>query len=232
MLGAIYAGALACFTDFLGTVFKSSHLRRFFGTVSSAHFTDEGLMNAHPIKNFATWLKTILIIFAIGLGSVPLVAEAAKPPYPVISIHGLNSSSAAWSNYRDFLTNFYNFNDWVAWTFGGSPTALSTTVNPGDFYTVNLSSAKGFPAQNELDFYDQGGELAKIIEKVKTANNATKVMLVGHSMGGLAARAYLQSFAIQSGIGRIDYRGASAAGSQYAYNLPLHLSMAQPPRQP
>ena len=35
-------------------------------------------MNAHPTKFFAAWLKTILIVFAIGLGSVPLVAEEAE----------------------------------------------------------------------------------------------------------------------------------------------------------
>ena len=45
MFGAICAGALACFTNSLGTVFTSSHLCRFFGAVPSAYFTGEGLVN-------------------------------------------------------------------------------------------------------------------------------------------------------------------------------------------
>ena len=48
-------------------------------------------MNGRTMKFFATWLKTILIVFAIGLGSVPLISEAAPiypATYPVIFIHG------------------------------------------------------------------------------------------------------------------------------------------------
>jgi hypothetical protein len=86
-------------------------------------------MNGHPLKFFAAWLKTTLMVFAIGLGSVPLVAEAATPAYPVIFIHGINGhADSTWKSFRDSLMNFENFNDGIAWKFGGSP----KVINPQD----------------------------------------------------------------------------------------------------
>ena len=41
--------------------------------------------------------------------------------------------------------------------------------------------------------FQQGKELKRIIDRVKKTNRVQKVILVGHSMGGLAAREYLQS---------------------------------------
>ncbi len=122
--------------------------------------------------------------------------------YPVIFIHGLASSTDTWMTYRDYLiSNSQRI-------FGGIPTYDQTTktvnficppnVNPpiqctgnqGDFYTINFSDNQGLP------FDVQGGELAVIIQAVLNANpGATKVLLIGHSTGGLAARAYLQGLA-------------------------------------
>jgi uncharacterized repeat protein (TIGR02543 family) len=208
-------------------------------------------MNGHPLKFFAAWLKTTLMVFAIGLWSVPLVAEAATPAYPVIFIHGINGhADSTWKSFRDSLMNFENFNDGIAWKFGGSPKVInpqdplsavktnttpysflysltspctrfvdstidyctnvfmgglySNEILPGDFYTLEFSSNNG------LTFEQQGWELAKIIKKVKAINGATKVILVGHSMGGLAARAYLQGFAI-SQTGNVIGYGADVA---------------------
>ncbi|SDX18971.1 hypothetical protein [Nitrosomonas communis] len=60
----------------------------------------------------------------------------------------------------------------------------------GDFYTLNFSDNQGL----SLDV--QGGELATIIKTVLENNlQATKVLLIGHSTGGLAAREYLQGLA-------------------------------------
>jgi triacylglycerol lipase len=125
-------------------------------------------------------------------------------PYPVIFIHGLESSADTWTGYRDYLINNGH------WTFGGIPTynqntktvdiscplepsqTVSCTANSGDFYTLNFPDNQFFP------FDIQGGGLAAIITAVLDANpGKTKVILVGHSMGGLAAREYLQ------GLGRV-----------------------------
>ena len=122
--------------------------------------------------------------------------------YPVIFIHGIGSTADTWLSYRDYLINN------AGWTFGGIPTydqinktvniscpldlsqTASCTANSGDFYTLNFPDSQFFP----LDI--QGGGLAAIIKAVLDANpGKTKVLLVSHSMGSLAAREYLQGLA-------------------------------------
>ena len=64
------------------------------------------------------------------------------------------------------------------------------TGSVGNFYTLNFSDNQAL----SLDV--QGGELSEIIKVVLDKNpGATKVLLIGHSSGGLAAREYLQGLA-------------------------------------
>ncbi|MBC8395449.1 MAG: alpha/beta fold hydrolase, partial [Candidatus Marinimicrobia bacterium] len=56
-----------------------------------------------------------------------------------------------------------------------------------DIYVVSNQS-------NQSSIMKQGYGLLQAINAVKVANNAEKVILVGHSMGGLAARMYVQYF--------------------------------------
>ncbi|MGZ5027867.1 MAG: esterase/lipase family protein [Methylobacter sp.] len=121
-------------------------------------------------------------------------------PYPVIFVHGLASSADTWATYRNYLIGS------GLWTFGGIPaynpatktinigcpadTTIPCTGGAGDFYTLNFSN------NQNLTLSAQGSELAGVIKTVLAANPAsTKVILVSHSMGGLAARAYLQGLA-------------------------------------
>ncbi len=135
-------------------------------------------------------------------------------PYPVIFIHGLASSAETWVAYRDYLINN------AKWTFGGIPSynhdtktvniscpsdpsqLIRCTGGAGDFYTLNFSDNQGL----SLDV--QGGELAAIIKAVLDKNpKATKVLLIGHSTGGLAAREYLQGLArVLNPVTPIPYR--------------------------
>ncbi len=136
-------------------------------------------------------------------------------PYPVIFIHGLASSAETWVAYRDYLINN------AKWTFGGIPSynhdtkmvdiscpsnsnpVIKCTGSAGNFYTLNFSDNQGL----SLDI--QGGELAIIIKAVLDKNpGATKVLLIGHSLGGIAARAYLQGLAqVLDPATPIPYRG-------------------------
>jgi triacylglycerol lipase len=140
------------------------------------------------VGDLSTWLATS------GCGT---------RPYPVIFIHGIASSADTWTTYRNYLIN----NSF--WTFGGIPaydpssktvdiscptdSSVECTGGAGDFYTLNFSDNQG------LSFDVQGGELAAAIKAVLDANpGKTKVLLVSHSMGGLAAREYLQGLARES----------------------------------
>jgi triacylglycerol lipase len=127
-------------------------------------------------------------VFAGLLGAPPSVDALSKPPFPVIFVHGVASGSGTWTSPRTLLNQ-------QGWAFGGSPHLDPATlrvigVSGGDFYTMDFSD------NQHLHFSQQGWELAAIIQAVIQANPGTlKVIVVGHSMGGLAARTYLQGLA-------------------------------------
>lgn len=145
-----------------------------------------------------------------------LVFES-KLPYPIIFIHGLNSSSTTWDASTAYLDSQYSF------TFGGRfdfclnadgnngtanlniyPTAgadiaaFETTMINGDYYTINFNvntdgSIGSSALSNQSAIYKQGIAVKKAIERVMQLTGKNKVILVGHSMGGLASRQYLQN---------------------------------------
>lgn len=136
------------------------------------------------------------------ISSLMKEAGCGVKPYPVIFIHGLASSSDTWVAYRDYLIAN------GGWIYGGIPAydpatktvnlncpsnsaqVVPCTGNNGNFYTINFSS------NQQLSLYLLGGEIATAIQAVLKANpGSTKVLLIGHSSGGLAARAYLQGIA-------------------------------------
>jgi len=148
----------------------------------------------------------------VALGTDPLdpdsFPEIAKATVPVIFIHGLASNADnGWGSLRGFLTA-------NGWSFGGTPTFNPGTLGvdgidgPGDFYTMNFSDANlpDFPSQN-LALEAQGLEVSAVIQAVLAANpSKNRVILVCHSMGGLAARNYLQGLA-KVGTSSVPYRG-------------------------
>ena len=145
-----------------------------------------------------------------------LVFES-KNPYPIIFIHGLNSSSSTWDATTAYFDTQYGY------TFGGRfdfclnadgnngtanlnvfPTAgadiaaFETTMINGDYYTlnfnVNTDGSIGTAAlSNQSAIYKQGIAVKKAVERVMQLTGKNKVILVGHSMGGLASRQYIQN---------------------------------------
>ena len=143
-------------------------------------------------------------------------------PYPIIFIHGLNSDSNTWNEMKDFMsTNLglsyggrldYCLND------NGSNTNNNKLIYPianadihrynnvtltnADFYLINFDvSWLGVPftnssndvLSNEAAIVKQGIALKLAIEEVLQITGRDKVVLFGHSMGGLVAREYLQN---------------------------------------
>ncbi|SEP55478.1 Por secretion system C-terminal sorting domain-containing protein [Flavobacterium urocaniciphilum] len=141
----------------------------------------------------------------------------SKLPYPIIFIHGLNSSSSTWDASTAYFDSQYGM------TFGGRfdfclnadgnhgtanlniyPTAgadiaaFETTMIPGDYYTVNFNvnvdgSLGNGALSNQSAIYKQGIAVKKAVERVMQLTGKNKVILVGHSMGGLASRQYIQN---------------------------------------
>lgn len=139
----------------------------------------------------------------------------ARSPVPVIFIHGLAGSADTWKSFGDFLQQ-------NGWSFGGCPISLApgsagnfcpptASLSPGDFYRVQFSD------NQNLTFDQQGGELKDIVNAVLALNpGKSRVFLVGHSMGGLAARDYLQIHSSGENVLRLVTIGTPHLGSEIA----------------
>lgn len=146
-------------------------------------------------------------------------ASAQRYNYPIIFVHGLNGNSKTWDEFTfDARRNYgwinggrldYCLNpDNNQSTSDGSIRSFvnQNALRAGDFYTVNFDiNAAGTPfvsddnipfnnfESNQSAIVKQGLAIRDAVEKVLTFSGADKVILVGHSMGGLASREYLQN---------------------------------------
>ncbi|HQP70423.1 MAG TPA: hypothetical protein PLK90_08505 [Clostridiales bacterium] len=178
-------------------------------------------------------MKKILLILIIVLTTL---IYGAKPPYPIIFVHGLvgsdesfqetmnylNSGNYDWGNINsyDVILNFDNANDtsvlendvkWSDTVYGDKtiilgPRRFNYSLYDWDpdsyIFAINfkeerIKAADGwwndqFDHSNESAIFKQGYALSKMITEVIDFTNSEKVILVGHSMGGLAIREYLQ----------------------------------------
>ncbi len=145
-----------------------------------------------------------LVLVFLWAGSV----HAAEPP--VILIHGLWGSADSWQKMADTLVaagwqegdiirfpsnsisgtvaSVYRSNANLAGAAAWRPNTTNKPV-PGKriFYRVEFENNDG------QTFEMQGKQVAEAVRLVRQWTGADKVVLAGHSMGGLAARAYLQS---------------------------------------
>jgi PKD repeat protein/pimeloyl-ACP methyl ester carboxylesterase len=154
----------------------------------------------------------------ITLAVTDFVVPAQRYNYPIIFIHGLKGDSETWDEFRDQAR--INFGwvyggrlDYCLNPDSDQSTAdteiLSfvdqATFRQGDYYTVNFDvNALGetFVSGGPLAFSDvrsnqsavvkQGWAIQDAVSRVLEFSGAEKVILVGHSMGGLAGREYLQ----------------------------------------
>jgi pimeloyl-ACP methyl ester carboxylesterase len=141
-----------------------------------------------------------------------ILAQNAKTPYPIILVHGLNSNADTWEETVDafggsakILDVCLNNDD------GNHSTSLidndvaivgwrdndTLTPSPNRLYTINfdneqMTGHESHNFSNQSAIYKQGLAIKYIISLVRGLENSEKVILVGHSMGGLAIREYLQ----------------------------------------
>lgn len=143
-----------------------------------------------------------------------------KSVYPIIFIHGLGGNDTTWYEGTKYLEDKYGYINGGIFDYCLNPDGdvhtsdyedfytdftFTTFVKNGDFYFVNFDVNKDgdlYPKEslfvpetrsNQSAIVKQGRALGAIIDKVIELTNKEKVILVGHSMGGLAAREYLQN---------------------------------------
>ena len=141
----------------------------------------------------------------------------SKLPYPIIFIHGLNSSSETWNDATDYYDTQYSFvfggrfdfclnadnnnattNKNFFPTPGADIAAFESMVQNGDYYYVNFNvnpngSVGTTVLSNQSAVAKQGAAVKVAVQRVMQITGKDKVILVGHSMGGLASREYIQN---------------------------------------
>lgn len=188
-------------------VYVNGALANVAGPIKDPGFGVTGLQNGQPYQ---------LQVTAVSNGSESarstIVAEPnafVAPPHPlhpILFLHGINADATAWETTADFLTNT------LGWTCGGtlaysptddptaaaphpaypSPTPCDHTFNlSGDYFTTdfgdNLANYKDDPDSRGI--FRQGDEVGGFIQ---TLQKRGPLSVVAWSMGGLAARSYMQ----------------------------------------
>ena len=123
----------------------------------------------------------------------------------ILFIHGLAGNHTAWKELMNNLPNksfiyvgnieicenlIADFIPEKQWIRGYSTDYLCFTMDMSD--------------NQNLMFHEQAREVASAIDKIKNLTGKQKVILIGHSMGGLSARAYINDFGIDNVAGYVS----------------------------
>lgn len=155
--------------------------------------------------------------FAGGLFALLLSATAAAgAELPVLFVHGFCSSAETWNDTLPQLSTRRFGTD--------APRVYESALGKAAIKTPFVTGTKTF----RLDFSDlangfdplavanvpttrKAGELKVVIDAIKYVTGAPKVIVVAHSLGGLATRAYIQGIGINRKGATIGYGGDVAA---------------------
>lgn len=147
------------------------------------------------------------------------VLNSQKFTYPILFVHGWTGDSRTWDEFTSEATSSYGWSyggrlDYCLNPDGNQSTSDGyyrsfvnvSSLRIGDYYTVNFDISAngvlfvgndGIPFNNDYSNQSatvkQGWTVGDAIEKVLDLTGAEKVILAGHSMGGLACREYLQN---------------------------------------
>ena len=117
----------------------------------------------------------------VGLGIYDMPPQAAPPlQRPVLLIHGFTSAPENWKNMRTWLTSTSANGD------GGIVDSNAPSVDAqAKVFLMKFSRPYNSTKTN-------AAELRQVIDKICSSTGSKEIDLVGHSMGGLDARYYLE----------------------------------------
>ncbi|MBU3699118.1 MAG: alpha/beta hydrolase [Candidatus Kapabacteria bacterium] len=169
-------------------------------------------------------LLALLAIIGVGCTSVPdriarlpklrqsCLSFGMKVPYPIILLHGLGQKADVWHGPA---TEYFRKD--LGLTYGGELAAdrkgnirrVIAGSGQADFFTVAFSNSS-----DSINAWRD--ELEACITEVRRTTGADRVILVGYSMGGLAARAYLCKRLTDHNVKRLITIGTPHLGSAMA----------------
>lgn len=117
-----------------------------------------------------------------------------RPTNPILFLHGLGVDSSTWDDTKEFFTGTLN------WNFGGELFDQQDQLAPqfrneffqidGDFFTATFGDKFANYADG-LGITHQSFEVSNFLQALKDRGSLNRKIIVAHSMGGLAARAFL-----------------------------------------
>ena len=134
-------------------------------------------------------------------------------PYPILYVHGLVGSDATWQEMSDWLESVLGGAIDLEFCLNADG-SLSTSdasddiesfipgnLEAGNQYIINFNcaasgncaSSGSLSQSNQSGVYKQGEAIGMAIDAILDATGRSKVILLGHSMGGVACRQYLQN---------------------------------------
>lgn len=145
------------------------------------------------------------VIFLLFFGISTSIFCQRTLPNPIILVHGWTGSNTTWTEFTNYLEgnagltierNYlkYQLNCdnslYSSYLISDVCDSNSGSIGNKDVYVIDFN--QGF-LSNQSAVVKQGYALRFAINKVLRATGADKVILLGHSMGGLAIREYLQN---------------------------------------
>ena len=152
------------------------------------------------------------LFLALPLFAVP----AAAAEWPVLFIHGFCSSAETWNetlpqlSTRRFGTDVPRVYESIIGK-AASRTLVAAGTNTFRIDFSDLSGGFDLLAVANVPTVRKAGELKAVIDAMKLFTGAPKVILVAHSLGGLAARAYIQGIGQNRKGATMPYGGDVAA---------------------
>ena len=136
--------------------------------------------------------RALVALWLLLLASPALAAEL-----PVLFIHGFCSSADTWNDTLPQLsTRRYGEDAPRVYEDAHGKAAARTMVSQGSrTFRIDFSDLSGgldLLAVANVPTDRKAGELKVIIDAIKKFTGAPAVILIGHSLGGLAARSYIQ----------------------------------------
>lgn len=151
----------------------------------------------------------------IGGETLPTNLAVAVRPRPVVMVHGFISNWQAWSNYlgaAGFLASI-----------GVPGFAVGDGQVEGVMNTGNIAE----PASPTNTIAQNAAILGEYIANVKKLTGAEMVDLIGHSMGGLTSRFYIDRVMGERDVAQLIMLGSPSSGTDCA-NLPAALGFYMP----
>jgi pimeloyl-ACP methyl ester carboxylesterase len=137
-------------------------------------------------------------------------SPAMAAELPVLFIHGFCSNADTWNDTLPQLsTRRYGDDAPKVYESASGKAAARTTVSTASkTFRIDFSDLKnGFDllAVANVPTDRKAGELKVVIDAIKKFTGAPAVILVGHSLGGLAARSYIQGTGLNRNGATIPY---------------------------